>query len=273
MKLNKRRALFLAFAITALCSLLVVFPMLNPSPDLPVKSDYLVAVEKAIAFFEGSRDPYALLFLDVIYRRFGILEFADALQRFDEEIFSNPLIAPTMSVFRRIADNNNQPAPSDFYEANKQGETNIFVIPALYCDRLGLPINYPEMLEEAAKKGGYNLTHVLLAWIWIQENGCDVVMSQDFVEDMYRANAELINSDSFVYDIELEAAAFLCLAGQGERVDNAFIERVIANQNADGSWDSPDIEKWHSTVLGLMLLIHLQFPSDSYPPMLAPASP
>ena len=99
MKLNKRRAFFLAFAITVLCSLLVVFPMLHTSPDLPVKSDYLVAVEKAIDFFEGSRDPYALLFLDVIYRRFGILEFADALQRFDEEIFSNPLIAPTMSAF------------------------------------------------------------------------------------------------------------------------------------------------------------------------------
>jgi hypothetical protein len=89
---------------------------------------------------------------------------------------------------------------------------------------------------------------------------------------VYRNNAELINSDSSVYDIELEAAAFLCLAGQSERIDNSFIEQVIANQNADGSWDSPDIEKWHSTVLGLILLMHLQHPSNSYPPMLAPTS-
>ena len=246
--------------------------LIQPPPALPIRSDYSVAIEKAITFFEDSRDPYALLFLDVIYRRFGILEFKDALQRFDEEIFNNPLIAPTMSVFRRIADNTNQPSPSDFYEAKKQGETNIFVIPALYCDRLGLPVNYPEMLEEAAKKGEYNLTHVLLAWIWMRENGCESIVSQDFVKDVYRNNAELINSDSSVYDIELEAAAFLCLAGQSERIDNSFIEQVIANQNADGSWDSPDIEKWHSTVLGLILLMHLQHPSNSYPPMLAPTS-
>ena len=213
-----------------------------------------------------------MLFLDVLYRRFGVLEFKDALQRFDEEIPNNELIAPTMSVFRRIADNTNQPTPSDIYEAKKQGETNIFVIPALYCDRLGLPINYPEMLEEAAKKGEYNLTHVLLAWIWMKENGCELVVSQEFVEDLYRKNAELINSDSTVYDIELEAAAFLCLAGQTELIDNSFIQNVIVNQNDDGSWDSPNIEKWHTTVLALILLMHLQYPSISYPPMLAPPS-
>lgn len=264
--------MFLVFILIVLTVPLLASSLIQPPTNLLSPSDHSAAIEKAINFFIDSHDPYALLFLDVIYRRFGILDFEDSLQRFDEEISNNPLIAPAMSVFRRIAENSNYPSTSDFYEAKKQGETNIFVIPALYCDRLGLPINYPEMLEEAAKKGDYNLSHVLLACIWIKENGCESVISQDFIEDTYRGNVELINSDSFVYDIELEAAAFLCLAGQSDRIDNAFIERVILNQNEDGSWDSPGIEKWHSTVLGLMLLLHLQYPSDSHPPMLAPPS-
>ncbi|MEJ2494948.1 MAG: hypothetical protein P8Y79_11550 [Ignavibacteriaceae bacterium] len=241
----------------------------EPSKSSP-KSEYSPAIEKAINFFDDSHDPYALLFLDVIYRRFGVLEFKDSSQRFDQELPNNPLIEPTMKVFRRIADNTNQPSSSDFYEAKQQGETNLIVIPALYCDRLGLPSNYPQMLEEATKKGEYYLTHVLLALIWVTENGYGEEIPQDFVEYVYDANTKLINSDDEVYDIELEAAAFLCLAGQSERIKESFVESVIANQNDDGSWKSPDnIEKWHSTVLGLILLMHIQYPSNSYPSMLA----
>jgi hypothetical protein len=79
-----------------------------------------------------------------------------------------------------------------------------------------------------------------------------------------------------VEDIELEAAAFLYLAGQGSRVDNAFVERVIAIQNYDGGWPDTrynlDDSDWHSTILGLLLLLHVEYPADSYPPVLAPTS-
>lgn len=273
MKLSKRRAFFLAFCITALCSLLVVSLLLPPSPDLPAQTDYSPAIANAIDFFEGEREPYALLFLDVIYRRFGIVAFVDALQRYDQVLAEHPIRESNMRALRRIADHDNYPTSSDFFKAKMSGGSNIFTIPALYCDRLGLPADYPAMLDEAVNAGGYMLTHVLLAWIWIQENGCEVALPDGFIEDMYRANAALINSDPFVYDIELEAAAFLYLAGQGALVDDTFVERVIADQNVDGSWDPPNSDKWHATVLGLLLLLHVEFPADSYPPMLALTSP
>lgn len=269
MRLTKRSYLYLAFIVLALFLPLLASSLISNPVDLKPQSECSLAIEKTINFFKNSRDPYALLFLDVIYRRFGVLEFKDSLETFDRELPNNPLIEPAMKVFRRISDNTNQPSPSDIYEAKKQGETNLIVIPALYCDRLGLPSNYPHMLDEASKKGEYNLTHVLLALIWIKENGCGKIISNDFVEEIYDANAKLINSDSNVYDIELEAAAFLCLADQSERIENSFIKSVIANQNADGSWDSPNIEKWHTSILGLILLLHVQYPAASYPPMLA----
>ena len=268
-KISKRKALFLAFCIIALCSLLAVQLLLHPKPDLSR------AVARAIDFFRDSREPYALLWLDVIYRRFGVAEFADALQRYDQVLAERPEQAPLLRVFRRIADHDNQLQAEDLQKVTN--ELDLITVPALYCDRLGLPDDYPATLEKAVSRGGYMLTHVLLALIWIHENGCEVQLPEGFIEEVYHANAALINDDPVVNDLELEAAAFLYLAGQGALVNYAFVERVIAVQNDDGGWryssDVPGESNWHPTILGLLLLLHVRFPSDSYPPMLAPALP
>jgi len=269
MKLSKGKALFFAFFITALCSLLVVQPLLHPARDLQR------TVANAIDFFEGWREPYALLWLDVIHRRFGIAEFADALQVYDQFLAERPEQAPLMRVFRRIADHDN-PLQAEDLEAVST-DSDRLTVPALYCDRLGLPADYPAMLDRAASQGEYQLTHVLLAWIWIQDNGCEVPLPDGFIEAIYSANAALIGDDPVVDDLELEAAAFLYLAGQGALVDDSFVERVIAVQNDDGGWgvssDGQGDSHWHPTILALLLLLHVRFPADSYPPMLAPASP
>jgi hypothetical protein len=259
--------------IIAVCSLLAVPLLLHPAPTPP---DALqLAVAKAIDFLEGSREPWALLMLDVMHRRFGIAEFADALQRYDQILAENPPQAPLLRVFRRIADYDNPLQVEDLQAVSE--EVDQITVPALYCDRLELPEDYSGMLVGAANLEGQLLTHVLLAWIWIQDNGCEVPMPDGFIETMYRANAALIGNDPVVDELELEAAAFLHLAGQGVLVDDAFVERVIAVQNYDGGWlrssDTPGVSHWHPTILGLMLLLHVEYPADSYPPMLAPASP
>ena len=268
MKLSKRRALLLAFCITALCSLLVAAPLLMlPEPDLHT------ATAKAINFLEDRNEPYALLWLDVIYRRFGIAEFADALQRYDQLLTEQPEEASLLRVFRRIADYNNPLQTEDLQAVTLPSD--IIIVHALYCDRLGLPIDYPRMLDREASQGGYHLTHVLLAWIWVQENGCELTLPEGFIDEVYNANAAIINKDpKTVNDLMLEAAAFLYLAGQGDLVDDSFVERAITSQNDDGSWEQPndsenqDYWHWHSTILGLMLLLHVEFPAVSYPPVL-----
>jgi hypothetical protein len=126
------------------------------------------------------------------------------------------------------------------------------------------------VLEKAVSQGGYALTHALLAWTWIQENGCELALPYGFVDRMYRAVAAIIDADpTTIDDLKLEAAAFLCLARQSRLVDLGFVWRVIAIQNDDGGWGrpderagSPDESSWHSTILALMLLLHVEFPAS-----------
>jgi hypothetical protein len=232
----------------------------------PIQTNYSIPVANAIEFFGQSQDPDAMLWLDVMHRRFGIEEFANSLQRFDKLIQLYPDKVSELRPFRRIADYNNPISAEDLKRV--KNDLDVITLPALYCDRQNLPSNYLKVLEEGVSSGGYQLTHVLLAWIWIQENGCELELPDGFIEDMYLANAALINTDPVVTDLELEAAAFLCLAGQSELVDDSFLEQVIASQDADGGWGSS--RRWHTTVLGLLYLLHVEFPSDAYPPVLAP---
>jgi hypothetical protein len=242
----------------------------EPEQIQPISStptNYTISVMNAIDFLSYSEEPEALLWLDVMNRRFAIQEFANSLQRFDQLL---PLIPDQISatrLFRRIADYYN-PIDEEDIQMVKY-DVDLITVPALYCDRLDLPSNYTMVLEEGVNQGGYQLTHVLLAWIWIQENDCKLELSLDFIENMYQANAALINNDHKVTDLEMEAAAFLCLDGQIELIDDSFTQQVIASQKSDGSWGYTS-QKWHTTILGLLFLLHLEFPCDTYPPTLAP---
>jgi hypothetical protein len=226
------------------------------------------AVANGTHFINRTREPYALLFLDLMHRRFGVQPFADALKRFDEVLAERPNEAPLLRVLRRIADANNPLQPEDWDHV--QIHTDRILVSALYCDRLGLPPSFAEMLGKAVNAGGYQLTHALLAWVWIQDNRCQLALPDGFVEGMYGAVAAILDDrPTLVNDLKLEAAAFLCLARQGARVPAAFVQHVVAIQNADGGWgkpdevdpSKPDESSWHSTILALLLLLHVKFPS------------
>jgi hypothetical protein len=58
------------------------------------------------------------------------------------------------------------------------------------------------------------------------------------------------------------------MARQGRRVDPQFVSHVVTIQRPDGGWGRPDApdpanldgSSWHSTILALLLLLHVQFP-------------
>ena len=225
------------------------------------------AVANGIKFVNRTREPYGLWFMGMMHRLFGVPEFADALQRYDEVIAERPKEAPLLRVFRRLNDASTALQPDDWDHVLIH--TDRILATALYCDRLGFPPSYAEVLEKGIKAGGYHATHVLLAWIWLTDNGCKLSVRDGFVEDLYRANAAILEDrPTLVNDLKLEAAAFLCMARQGKRVDPRFIRHVVSIQRADGGWgkldevnpDAPDESSWHSTVLALLLLLHVKFP-------------
>src|SRR5881394_2778293 len=246
---------------------LLVLALLTRGDEL-VSSHYdpHAAVANAIKFFDGSREPDALVWLAWMHRRFGMQEFAGALQRYDEVLSDQPQQAPLRRVLRRVADRNN-PVRAEDWEAVIHPSERI-TVSALYCDQLGFPASFSEALRNAFSQGGYYFPHVLLAVFWIHENGCTLSLPRGFVDDVYRANAAIIHNDpTRVTDLTLEAAAFLYLAGQGVLVDDAFLGRVIATQNSDGGWgESPSLpghSDWHSSVLGLLFLAHVRSLADS----------
>lgn len=225
------------------------------------------AVANGIKFVSPTREPYALWFMSMMHRLFRVPEFAGALERYDEVIKQRPNEAPVLRVLRRLNDANNPLQPDDWDHVKIH--TDQILATALYCDRLGLPPEYADALEAGVKAGGYHATHVLLAWIWLHDNRCSLPIREGFAEDLYRANAAILEDrPTMVNDLKLEAAAFLCMARQGRRVDPRFIAHVVAIQRADGGWGKPDSpdpsnpdgSSWHSTVLALLLLLHVQFP-------------
>jgi hypothetical protein len=226
------------------------------------------SVANGIKFVNRTREPYGLWFMSMMHRLFGVPEFADALKRYDEVTADRPKEeAAVLRVLRRLNDANNPLQPNDWDHVVIP--TDRVLATVLYCDQLGFPPSFAEVLEKGAKEGGYAATHVLLAWIWLRDNRCELAVRDGFVEDMYRANAAILEDrPTIVNDLKLEAAAFLCMARQGRRVDPRFVRHVVSIQRADGGWgrldtpdpDNPGESSWHSTTLALLLLLHVKFP-------------
>lgn len=228
-------------------------------------------IAKAIEFLQGVREPHALMFMRLMYQRFGIAEFADCRERYDEVLSDHPDRAPVLRVFRRVFDAENPIDPEDWKQVTIP--TDQLLVSALYCDRLGLPPEFGDALVRAVSQGGYAATHALLAWVWTQENRCELALPDSFVDRMFEAVAAIIDADpTSVNDIKLEAGAFLGLARQSARVDLGFVRRVIVFQNPDGGWGvpaegagDPDGSSWHSTILALMILLLVKFPETDQP--------
>jgi hypothetical protein len=232
------------------------------------EAEVATVTANAIAFLQQAREPHALLFMGLIHRRFGVKEFANCLALYDEALPNHPDRAPVLRVFRRMLDANNPIQPEDWEHVTLQ--TDRLLVSALYCDRLGVPESFAEALARAVSQGRYAATHALLAWICVQENRCELAVPAVFLENMFGTVARIIDDDpTSVNDIKLEAAAFLCLARQVHRVDLGFVRRVIAFRNADGGWGrpaegagNPAESSWHSTILALMILLHVRFPAQ-----------
>ncbi len=255
----------------------------NISTAQPTDPALQQAVKNAITYLKQTQDPMGLLMINVLYRQFNITEFNDSLQRYDQVLAANP--EPINRIFRRIADYNTSAVQlEDFNSVTDQLDR--ITVPALYSDRMALPDNYLSQLTDAMDSGAiyaqnrinsgcYLLTHVLLATIWMQNNHCSLQLPEDFTNALYQDNAALIGDGSYVDDIQLEAAAFLYQAGQGNMVSDAFVQNVIAAQFTDGGWaisqDTPGNTNWHPSVLALMILLYVEYPAASYPPMVAPA--
>src|SRR5512137_798086 len=160
-----KKPLLVLCAVIVICSLLTVSLLLkltslpsNDEPQTPLQpTDKALqkAISRGIAYLRQTKEPMGLLMLNVMYRQFGIAEFNDSLQRFDQQFAANP--DPIARIFRRIADYNNVAQPEDFLSVTD--ELDRLTVPALYCDRITLPDNYLSQLTDSVNGGSNLLTH------------------------------------------------------------------------------------------------------------------
>jgi hypothetical protein len=260
----------------------------SPPTIQPTNQELQHAINQAIIYLNRIEHPIGLMMLNVIYRQFGITEFKDTLQHYDQLYASSN--DPLIPIWRRIADYDTSAAKPEDFEAVTD-PLNRLTIPALFCDRRSLPDDYVDQLTNAMSMGfddvskstdaanindgAYLLTHVLLATIWLENNNCSLQLPEGFISTLYEMNAALIGDGSQVDDIQLEAAAFLYEAGQGNLVNPNFVQSVLDAQFTDGGWftdqEAPYTTDWHPSVLALMTLLHVAHPAESYPPMIATA--
>lgn len=209
--------------------------------------------------FQSARD---YLLADVVARRFRVAALAGMWPMFLRSVASADSGA---RLYTRIGDASKTATLADL--ALLEG-VDAATGPALFCRSLPYPADYAARLAADLPLGGYETTHVLLALLWVQEQGCTDPSTATFREQALAATAALIDADhGSITDLELEAATLLAAMGESARVPAGFLPGVLAAQRPSGAWPAGPGEAplGHTTGLALWYLHEVRFPGSTIP--------
>lgn len=127
---------------------------------------------------------------------------------------------------------------------------------ALYCDVYGYSDEDFRILGTLRPDGGYTDTHVLLALLFLRENGCYERPERDSATGtLIGMLVRAAEKETGWSDLFSERVVFLYWAGAGDRVKPEWIDRIVAAQGADGGWADAawgEGSNPHSTGLSLL---------------------
>jgi hypothetical protein len=233
------------------------------------------AVIKAQEYLEKSLksvQPEQRLTLDYLQRKFDINE-TFAAEKSPIVIYKNPLTFPQEIHFlARIAYPNELVNQAPRSAVDGPTLTNIF---SANCDHLSLPQNFWSTMEANKKMGGYYLTHTALALAFMKDNSCQIPPKEtELLMQTIEGMVNLASSSGTTPDLRYEAVAFLGLNGRSDLIESSWIEKIVAEQEEDGSWlYEEDIKNSdHTTVLALWALLEYMHPNSPYEPIIRRAS-
>ncbi|MCB9713037.1 MAG: hypothetical protein H6712_04235 [Myxococcales bacterium] len=236
----------------------------STGPGDPVEE----AIERGIlgASSIGNDELVMQIFLDVMYRRHSVEDFATAAARYDEIIAAIPDPPIDAFAFRRILHSSQQLTAEEL--AQIAPGVNEVTVPAMYCDILPLAPDYAARLQSDAALGSYELTHVVIALEWMHELGCTAPVDAAFVDQVILDDLALIEPSDGLSDLELEAAVFGTMLAGPELLPPDLVDAVLAGQLEDGTWPTLPTQTtgaWHATGVALMLLHELhREPQDGF---------
>ena len=156
------------------------------------------------------------------------------------------------------------PEATEVPDRSRLAEVAALVADGLYCDVAPLDADDLARWDALTALGGYEATHVVMAWFVSSEVGCDDPaiaaagqraadrVAADFTT---RLDAGITPAD--VDDLLIEQAAFLERVGRGDLLTPAFIEALVAAQLPDGGWPrnvGNTTSDWHATALAVWTL-------------------
>lgn len=228
--------------------------------------DLAGARDRGVAWLESHvvrPDPQWAGLFGYLHRRFGLtVRLASGGTLHEPE--ASPVRPELAAIYRRLDDPRARATREEI--AALDTAVDRIVASALHCDRIGLPPDWPDVLREAARRGGYALTHSVLAAEWTIENDCLPweALSSVHSEQMRRLELLVATRDDLAErspqstDLWIEALAMLYYAGAGSRVHPEWVRGVVEAQRADGGWplhpEAPHSHP-HPTALALWVLL------------------
>lgn len=260
----------------------VARPSLEPTVALdPALRNEAVAARDRGAAYLAARfdeiDPLHLSGLGYLHRRWGIDELAGAadagvarlreIERGADAGRSGSGDSESLSAdpaeilaLRRFVDPE-QSAPPD---TSQISEVSAVLAGALHCDVAPLGEDELARWDELTDLGGYEATHILLAWFTAAEMGCDDAgvagagdRAADRVAADFTARLDAGVTPGDVDDLLIEQAAFLERVGRGDVLSPAFVEALVDAQLPDGGWPrtaGDTASDWHATALAVWAL-------------------
>lgn len=198
-------------------------------------------------------------------RRFGVeVRLASGLALTPDGIATEGDALPTIPVYRRLF---RIAAPIDPEEISAlESPVDRMLAVALHCSSVGLPNDWLGVLRRASERGGYALTHAVLAAQWSLENGCvgwlDLAPGKarqvEGLVALLDDTARLHSEDPRSADVWLEALALLHYVGGRDRIRTEWLDTLLALQLSDGGWpEHPDSKRSspHATAFALWVLL------------------
>lgn len=243
------------------------------SPKIQDKTTVL-ALDKALVFLSDTTqllDYGSYTLANYLHRKFGIKQVytPQGTKYRIQRTYANKEIA--WQPFVRLID---AKAPPLTWEAihNTQSDIDSLILQALWSDKLELDkTTYYAFLQQFSHQGKYELTHALLACMWLEETRFTNVSSDEYLATkqylIQRIKEEVLADVNFWGDVEIEAVALLQYADERQAIKPEWIKGIINQQQADGGWvfyaDKTE-SSVHSTSLAIWALLeYTQTPLQS----------
>lgn len=277
-----RKTLFMIFSIVVVA--LVVLNLTNwvisqrPSSTSPNKDPFVGLSEREQSILKAENYlldyitqtmPPQRLILDYLQRKYD-LNPAIGVSGPPIDLYENPASYPEEIHFlARIV------YPDKLVKQQPKGvisDPSIMSIYAANCDHLALPGNYWQIVQKNVSEGGYAMAHATIALAFMRDNGCSIPQEAAEIRATARDGlVELAGDPATVSDLRYETVAFLQLDGRYDLVEPDWIDRIISEQNADGSWGLSLADKKpndHATVLALWALLEYNYPNKPHEPLI-----